>query len=382
MRRAADVLPLPDLVPPPAAQPSNGDGLIDLSRFDAVVAIGDSTMRQFRPTNADRMRVRIEFHQLSFLLDASSARRCGERARMARRVLGGAASPARQLVLYGGGTWDVMSEYGGGSETTHLPLPEYEAAFATCLRGVRAAFPNATLVLKSLQALHPHRVDCQTATSQLLVNAQNARNRTSTCHVRTKYMSASRTSRLFLSQERVAASLGVRTLGRLYSLTYRHAHQTVRGDGRHFTPQFNDFLWGRTFANVELCSERHRPARFHASRAAGGRRGQGVGAGARDAPEGVGCAVSLVEKHSKTRCEAGGNFGCRVRDDGDREVWARSCRGMFRCEGEADDVACGYPPGAGSYTCRCGQPNSTTANSCADPRRWAGKLSWNLVVSR
>lgn len=53
---------------------------------------------------------------------------------------------------------------------------------------------------------------------------------------------------MYEAQERLAANEGVKTLRHMYDLTYRHAHETVREDGRHYTAEFNAFLWRQFFA--------------------------------------------------------------------------------------------------------------------------------------
>ena len=157
------------LVPP--MPPDHSASRIDLSAFDAIVAIGDSTVREFRPRPdvVARMRPSLRFHQLSFLLSRRTSIECGTTAKLARQVQGGRGE--RQLVIFGGGTWDVMTEYGSKMALEQTALADYEEGLALCLRAVRQAFPNATVVLKSLEALHPHRVDCASLESQEQVRA-------------------------------------------------------------------------------------------------------------------------------------------------------------------------------------------------------------------
>lgn len=371
VRRATHAPPLIQYVPPTPAQPEVEVAKIDLSSFDAIVAIGDSTMRQFRPRDAvaSRMALPMGFHQLSFVITPESASRCAQSARFARSAYGGGGA-SRQLVLFGGGTWDVMTEYGGGAAT--LSLHAYAAAFVHCLRGVRQAFPNGTLVLKSLSALHPHRVACDTYASQLYVNTQRLKNRSAACHERVRYMSESRAAAIYHLQEALAASEGVHTLSAMYPLTYRHALRTPEGDGRHFTPQFNDFMWRHFFRAPRLCPKRQERLSSNDPAAADEVAGQAE------------CSVKLLEQHSQARCLNGVSFGCRVAPDGLRVVWVRNCRGVFRCDGEMDDVPCGYPPGVSrSYVCECrartGGSAGFTRGSCERQQRFKGP--WNLVGS-
>ena len=63
------------------------------------------------------------------------------------------------------------------------------------------------------------------------------------------------------------------------------------------------------------------------------------------------CSVTLVKQHSNAACIAGKSFGC----DSNGDVWARGCRGHFRCGAQDEDArfACGFPPGRPAYTCKC-----------------------------
>lgn len=62
-----------------------------------------------------------------------------------------------------------------------------------------------------------------------------------------------------------------------------------------------------------------------------------------------GCNVSLVTQTSTGVCTQNRNFGC----SDPQRFWVSGCRGIFRCGGDRN-IPCGYPAGAPSYNCSCG----------------------------
>ena len=169
--------------------------------------------------------------------------------------------------------------------------------------------------------MHPHRVDCERASALCANKMWGAFSCGARCYARTKYMSASRSQRLFELQRAAAAAEGFATLDALHDLTVRHAHRTAPGDGMHFSPAFNDFLWSHTFE----------PRCAH--------------------PPPVHTPVSLVHQHSQAPCRAGRSFGL-VAGSERRVMWVRNCRGLFRCR-HGPILECGFPPGAPAYNCSC-----------------------------
>jgi len=98
------------------------------------------------------------------------------------------------------------------------------------------------ILLKSMTAVHPHRVACR--------SAQRPPNAVASCFERVKYMSASR-ARLTYEIERDVVRLPrfakrVRLLPQ-YELTENGDREGRRGDGRHYEVPLNDELWSKAF---------------------------------------------------------------------------------------------------------------------------------------
>lgn len=321
---------------------------IDLRKYEALAAIGDSTVRHFRPLLISTLPLKFTYTDASGAIyyRAGGQRKptCEVAADSALAAQGGVNHGARQLVLFGVGAWDLFDETTATALTT---AAQYKAAFVQCLQQIKRRFPGGTLVLKSLFTMHPQRVDCEKAMCQSRMWGMASCG--ARCYARTKYMSASRAHRLFDLQEEAAAAEGVPTLAALHGLTSRHAHQTVQGDGLHFTPPFNDFLWAYHFGPRPRTSSRCiRSMRARPSTSSPPR-----------------CQPSLVEQHSLARCTAGVSFGyasqlaCSgLRQNAKhRALWVRNCRGMFRC-GNGPIVECGFPPGRSAYNCSCAGSDS------------------------
>merc|ERR1712187_1004880 len=66
------------------------------------------------------------------------------------------------------------------------------------------------------------------------------------------------------------------------------------------------------------------------------------------------CSVTLNKQTSRTKCEAGKNFGCT---NGTTKMWTDGgCRGVFTCNG-ASGVQCDHK-GGGRFECECAEPPS------------------------
>ena len=188
---AAHLPPLSTLVPPAVPMPA---AAIDLRRFAAFAAIGDSTVRQFRPLIQEKRPLNFSYTDASgsmldrFSPELGSSKVCEEAAERALKAQGGVSHGARQLVLYGSGAWDLVDE----SKTALTTASEYQAAFTQCLRQIKRRFPGATFVLKAFFMMHPLRVDCERASALCANKMWGASSCGERCYARTKYMSASR----------------------------------------------------------------------------------------------------------------------------------------------------------------------------------------------
>ena len=378
LRRAQGAPSSQALVPAASLAPAS-PSLIDLHRFAAIAAIGDSTLRMFRPLDSTQVP------QLHFT-DCSGAMNwrpgmCQDAANAALKAQGGRSHGSRQLVIFGSGSWDILDSRGFSPrrDTSSTTLEQYKVQFTKCLRDIRRVFPGATFLMKSLFALHPHRVECDKAALGCTGGYLGVYSCGTKCLKRTRYLSMSRARLLFEAQEAVAVAEGVTTLKALHSLSARHAHKTVQGDGLHYTPQFNDYLWGYYFTprprfGPRCASQAHENVIPQVHENAIPQLGSHAGSIARQ-----GCEPALlVSQHSNARCRADKTFGLhperpsrpqgqkaslwtvrRMRRFLDcaapqRVLWVRGCRGLFRC-GDGPVFECGFPPGARdvSFNCSC-----------------------------
>ena len=100
--------------------------------------------------------------------------------------------------------------------------------------------------------------------------------------------------------------------------------------------------------------------------------------------------VTLLEQHSRATCVHGVSFGSNSNRPAGVHIlpkqlasasvvelfWVRNCRGVFRCGPTGSPIACGYPVGRPSYTCRCDSPvwSFTTG---ANIGRWESCGVWS-----
>ena len=82
--------------------------------------------------------------------------------------------------------------------------------------------------------------------------------------------------------------------------------------------------------------------------------------------------VTLLEQHSRATCVHGVSYGSSSPD----HFWVRNCRGVFRCGPTGSPIACGYPVGRPSYTCRCDSPVWSFAKG-ANIGRWESCGVWS-----
>lgn len=129
-------------------QPSASDRLIDLTKYTALLALGDSMLRTLLPPE-DLLAAPMAYAAINFPRDATPH----ALASAARQL----PTTSRMLVLVGLGTWDLLENSGTES------LSQFEEGLRDMFRLIRATFPNATLVLKSFSAVHPHRISCSAA---------------------------------------------------------------------------------------------------------------------------------------------------------------------------------------------------------------------------
>ena len=100
--------------------------------------------------------------------------------------------------------------------------------------------------------------------------------------------------------------------------------------------------------------------------------------------------VTLLEQHSRATCVHGVSFGSNSNRPAGVHIlpkqlasasvvelfWVRNCRGVFRCGPTGSPIACGYPVGRPSYTCRCDSPVWSFAKG-ANIGRWESCGVWS-----
>ena len=131
LRRAQGAPSSQALVPAASLAPAS-PSLIDLHRFAAIAAIGDSTLRMFRPLDSTQVP------QLHFT-DCSGAMNwrpgmCQDAANAALKAQGGRSHGSRQLVIFGSGSWDILDSRGFSPrrDTSSTTLEQYKVQFTKC----------------------------------------------------------------------------------------------------------------------------------------------------------------------------------------------------------------------------------------------------------
>ena len=223
---------------------------IDLKKFDRVLALGDSLMRQlvhgglyakrevappwtFRiiqaPLSSDTMEQAFLEPARKFCKNATTGNIfLGTEIDRLSMPAEGACSTNRTLLLLNSGVWDLLEDGSLRFPSISKTCCDYDTDFVNHLESlrnllvsIRRHFPNVTIGWKSMTATHVHRVECGT--------------KPTSCIRRVKYMSSSRSERLFekqrtLLEDEFPGVLFVNT----YDLTYSLAHHSVPGDGRHY----------------------------------------------------------------------------------------------------------------------------------------------------
>ena len=121
-------------------------------------------------------------------------------------------------------------------------------ALQLLLDTIVAEFPSRVfplILLKSMTAVHPHRIACRAA--------RRPPNDVAHCFERVKYMSASRARRTYEIERDVVRSPRFAKRVRLlpqYELTEEGDREGRRGDGRHYEARINNELWSKAFTVI------------------------------------------------------------------------------------------------------------------------------------
>jgi hypothetical protein len=202
---------------------------IDLTRYEQVVAIGDSTMKHFVEHNQPNTfwpghvggalsleTVDKPFPRTNKMMNPSFLSQIQSHVTSTREKFRNVA------LLMGSGVWDILAD-----DVIQDPeFQDHRAAVRLLITSVRQEFPDIDLYWKSHTAMHVHRVADQNDWQQVR---------------RVFYMSSSRSHDLYQYQKDIMAELNV-TLLDLYPATYLSAELLEFGDGRHYTKEFNKRL--------------------------------------------------------------------------------------------------------------------------------------------
>ena len=202
---------------------------VDLTRYEQVVAIGDSTMKHFVEHNQPNMfwpghvggalssrTVDKPFSRPNKMMNPSFLSQIQSQVTSTREKFGNVA------LLMGSGVWDILADdVIQGSE-----FQDHRVAVRLLITSVRQMFPDIDLYWKSHTAMHVHRVADQNDWREMR---------------RVFYMSTSRSYDLYRYQKDIMTELNV-TLLDIYPATYLSAEFLEFGDGRHYTKEFNKRL--------------------------------------------------------------------------------------------------------------------------------------------
>ena len=211
-------------------QPPNEDKAISLSQYDNVISFGDSMMELFVKGDAGFYRNRTTFKRNIFqpinneTLDRALYHLSLFHDEQLKR-------PNVALVL-GSSIWDIIADY------TTQAGPNYDShmtAIRDYIGRVREKYPTVPLYWKSPSALHIHVVQASCF-------------RRETCIKGTRYMSESRSRRLYELQKELMNKLNVPWMD-LYEAYFLSADYTKWGDGRHFQDAFSQLLLSWFYRN-------------------------------------------------------------------------------------------------------------------------------------
>ena len=127
-------------------------------------------------------------------------------------------------LFFGSATWDVIQD----ENRQGVTFGDHAEACRQWVQGIRKLYPNVTLFWRTASDLHVHRVD-------------PACHRRVSCWKRVLYMSTSRMQQADRVQRAVMKEMNVSMID-LTDAYFLSADDTMPGDGRHFTEEFNHFV--------------------------------------------------------------------------------------------------------------------------------------------
>jgi hypothetical protein len=232
-----DNVPLPNyetFQPPPE--------LVHLfSKYKLVLSFGDSIQKQFAREKSGRM-----YHdKLLTMANADSAgpthpvnvpRLLQELEKWHGHEFQNIQKGEKALVL-GAAAWDLINPINATLLGNHF-RPHLQG-IRDYIQGIRQKYSsNLTIYWKLPYALHPLAIPVkQCVVDDHCVNCVQARG----CRFMIRYLSRSRSRRLYDLQKELLQELNVTTLD-FWNTSYLSGERTMKGDARHYSPAFNEML--------------------------------------------------------------------------------------------------------------------------------------------
>lgn len=238
---------------------NNNSFPIDLGRYSTIIPLGDSILQNFmepldvvrpppnigRPLNSTTLPRWIEFletkyYQEAFRKAASAKDEVNNKSRETNQTTGGAVV----VMVISTSAWDLLEMDNSGGWDDHA------AAMKALIQHIRQRYHRIIdeVIWKSPTAMHIHVPMLQVVAGKhqklenhymgALRSSETSTQRKQRFLDRMRYMSASRSWKLYQVQQQVAADLQMPFLD-VYQATYLSADHTFLGDGRHYLPELN-----------------------------------------------------------------------------------------------------------------------------------------------
>jgi hypothetical protein len=209
----------------PFVPPSHDD--INLGTYDQVIVYGDSTMGQFAAAGHNLV---WPAGNIGTPLNLDTIKKPRERKgvvspsmihQIKHDVTNAMKNHSKVALIMGSGVWDITAD---DEAIQDSQFHNHRQALRELIAAVQQTFPNLDLYWKSHTAMHIHRVADQKDWYHL---------------DRVFYMSTSRSFDLYRYQREIMLDMNVTFLD-LYEATFLSVEQLLEGDGRHYTPAFNE----------------------------------------------------------------------------------------------------------------------------------------------
>jgi hypothetical protein len=200
---------------------------IDFSRYDRVLAFGDSTMGNFANHTTALTGSNYNIYWPGNVAAPLNTKTVDQvfLPQIQRTVNHALKNHNNVAIVLGSSVWDILA-----ADDNFHQGPQFQDHREACRRliaSIRKTFPSVAIYWKSPTAVHIHQV---------------ASDKKDWFHVqRVFYMSSSRAHDLHRYQQEIMLELNVTVLD-LYAATQLSAEHLKPGDGRHYTDQFNKMM--------------------------------------------------------------------------------------------------------------------------------------------